>query len=129
MDLLAQAEALQSEALQVLEDLSLETAFPTFGPPQVVGSALSGLMTYRDLDVVFTAPSATAAEVLEGLARIATRPGLLAVDFADERDDRRPTPAITDERFYAVLTYRNWKVDLTFWLRTVDELTEFLKGR
>lgn len=120
MDLLAQAEALQSEALQVLEDLSLETAFPIFGPPQVVGSALSGLMTYRDLDVVFTAPSATAVEVLQGLARIAARPGLLAVDFADERGDRRPTPAITDERFYAVLTYRNWKVDLTFWLHAID---------
>jgi hypothetical protein len=119
MDLLAQAKALQSEALQVLEDLSLETAFPTFGPPQVVGSALSGLMTLRDLDVVFDAPSATAAEVLEGLARIATRPGLLSATFHDERDDRRPTPALTDERFYAVLDYRGWKVDLTFWLHVI----------
>ena len=124
MDLTARAEALQAEAQLVLEQLSLETAFPTFGPPQVVGSALSGLMTYRDLDVTFTAPSATASEVLHGLAAIATHPGLLAADFHDERADRRPTPRITDERFYAVLRYEGpgglWKVDLTFWLHAID---------
>ncbi|MFC5261369.1 hypothetical protein ACFPJ1_04535 [Kribbella qitaiheensis] len=119
MDLLARAEALQAEGLHVLEDLDLETAFPTFGPPQLVGSVLSGLITYRDLDVTFTAPAATASEVLHGLATIATRPGLLTADFRDERADRRPTPAITDERFYAVLTHHTWKIDLTFWLHDI----------
>lgn len=119
MDLLAHAEALQAEGVRVLADLDLETAFPTFGPPQLVGSVLSGLITYRDLDVTFTAPGATASEVLRGLATIATRPGLLAADFRDERADRRPTPAITDERFYAVLTHHTWKIDLTFWLHDV----------
>jgi hypothetical protein len=122
MDLAARAESLQTEALDVLRALELETAFPIFGPPQLVGSALSGLMTYRDLDVTFTAPTATASEVLRGLAVIATRPGLLAADFRDERADRRPTPSLTDERFYAVLRYAApaglWKVDLTFWLHT-----------
>lgn len=100
MDLAARAEALQAEALDVLRLLDLETAFPTFGPPQLVGSALSGLMTYRDLDVTFTAPSATAAEVLQGLATIATRPGLLAADFHDERADRRPTPSASKASWY-----------------------------
>ena len=43
------------------------------------------------------------------------------MDFRDERGDRRPTPAITDERFYAVLQVNGrWKVDLTFWLHVVD---------
>lgn len=124
MDLLARAEALQADALDVLRLLDLEAAFPTFGPPQLVGSALSGLMTYRDLDVIFTAPAATAAEVLHGLATIASRPGLLTADFRDERADRRPTPRLTDERFYAVLRYEGsgglWKVDLTIWLHAID---------
>ena len=124
MDLVARAEALQAEALDVLRLLDLEAVFPTFGPPQLIGSALSGLMNYRDLDITFTAPEATASEVLEGLARIATRPGLLAADFTDERADRRPTPRLTDERFYAVLRYEGpgglWKVDLTVWLHAID---------
>ena len=63
------------------------------------------------------------SEVLRGLAVIATRPGLLAADFRDERADRRPTPSLTDERFYAVLSYESpaglWKIDLTFWLHDI----------
>ena len=123
MDLVARAEALQAEAHDVLARLELETAFPSFGPAELIGSARSGLMAWRDLDVMFTAPAATAAEVLGGLAVIARRRGLLAVDFQDERGDRRPTPALTDERFYAVLRYAGpaglWKVDLTFWIHAV----------
>lgn len=123
MDLVARADALQAEAHDVLELLDLATAFPSFGPAELIGSARSGLMAWRDLDVMFTAPAATATDVLAGLAVIARRPGLLAADFRDERADRRPTPAITDERFYAVLRYAGprglWKVDLTFWLHAV----------
>jgi hypothetical protein len=123
MSLAERADALQAEAHQVLDQLDLKSAFPTFGPPQLIGSALSGLMVWRDLDVMFTAPSATASEVLAGLAVIAERPGLLAADFHDERAERRPTPALTDERFYAVLRYQAghglWKVDLTIWLHAI----------
>ena len=119
MSLVERAQALQDEARQVADRLRLETAFPW--QPQVIGSALSGLMVVRDLDVMFDAPDATAAEVLEGLAAIARRVDTLDVDFRDERGDRRPTPAITDERFYAVLQVDGlWKVDLTFWLHVVE---------
>jgi hypothetical protein len=120
MDLLAHAEVLQAEALDVLRKLDLDRAFPSFGPPMLIGSARSGLMVLRDLDVMFTAPDATAAEVLAGLADIAQRVDLLSVDFRDERGERRPTPQLTDERFYAVLQYADWKVELTIWLHAVE---------
>ncbi|WP_328330802.1 hypothetical protein OHA70_09740 [Kribbella sp. NBC_00382] len=120
MDLIARAEALQAEAHAVLRKLDLERAFPSLGPPLLIGSARSGLMVLRDLDVMFTAPAAKASEVLTGLADIAARVELLSVDFRDERGDRRPTPQLTDERFYAVLDHANWKVDLTIWLHAVD---------
>jgi hypothetical protein len=120
MDLLAQAEALQAEALDLLRKLNLERAFPSLGPPLLIGSARSGLMVLRDLDVMFTAPAATASEVLAGLADIAQRVDLLSVDFRDERADRRPTPQLTDERFYAVLQHADWKIELTIWLHAVD---------
>ncbi|MFG1816399.1 hypothetical protein ACGFIF_21765 [Kribbella sp. NPDC049174] len=118
MSLLEQAQALQNEARQLADQLQLDTAFPW--QPQLIGSALSGLMVVRDLDVMFDAPDATPARVLEGLATLAHRVDLRTVDFRDERGDRRPTPAITDERFYAVLHTPTWKVDLTFWLHVVD---------
>jgi hypothetical protein len=120
MDLIARAEALQAEAHDVLRKLELEQAFPSFGPPLLIGSARSGLMVLRDLDVMFSAPEATASEVLAGIADIAARVELLSADFRDERGDRRPTPQLTDERFYAVLQYAGWKVELTIWLHVLE---------
>jgi hypothetical protein len=129
MSLLDEAQVLQDEAHDLLDQLALETAFPW--PPQLIGSALSGLMVVRDLDVMFDAPDATAAAVLEGIGRLAKRVDLRSADFRDERGDRRPTPAITDERFYAVLHTPTWKIDLTFWLHVVERphVTDALRLR
>lgn len=118
-DLFERAKTLQTEAYDVLTHLDLAAAFPTFGPPAVIGSALSGLMVWRDLDLMFDAPSATLAEIFQGLAHLSEQPGLLAADVRDERADRRPTPAVTDERFYVVLDYLDWKIDLTIWLHAI----------
>lgn len=118
-DLVEQARALQAEAWELFERLDLHTAFP-FGPPHVIGSARSGLMTLRDLDVIQDAPQATPADILTGLAILSRRVDLLSADFRDERGPRRPTAARTDERYYTVLQVGLWKVDLTFWLHVVD---------
>ena len=123
-ELLQRARALQAEAVDLLVRLDLEAAFPGFGAAEPVGSVASGLMVWRDLDVVFSAPHATAAAVFEGLARLAARPGLLAVDFRDERGERRPTERPADERYYLVCSCQGpsgrWKVDITVWLHAVD---------
>jgi len=70
-----------------------------------------------------------AATILNGLITLDRRVPLRAVDFRDERADRRPTPALTDERFYAVLHTGTWKIDLTFWLHVVPRphVTEALR--
>jgi hypothetical protein len=118
MSLLERAEALQAEAQELFDRLDLGTAFPW--EPVLIGSALSGLMVDRDLDVMFDAPDATAATILTGLITLDRRVALRSVVFRDERGDQRPTPAMTDERFYAVLHTDTWKIDLTFWLHVVD---------
>ncbi|WP_327638571.1 hypothetical protein OHB24_09425 [Kribbella sp. NBC_00482] len=118
MSLVDRAHALQTEAQQLFTRLDLGTAFPW--EPALIGSALSGLMVDRDLDIMFDAPDATAATVLAGLTTLAQHVALRSVDLRDEREDRRPTPAITDERFYAVLHTQAWKIDLTFWLHVVE---------
>lgn len=118
MSLVDQAQALQAEAQSLFTQLDLGTAFPW--QPILIGSALSGLMVDRDLDIMFDAPDATATTVLTGLTTLTQRVDLRNIDFYDERADRRPTPAITDERFYAVLHTDTWKIDLTFWLHVAD---------
>jgi hypothetical protein len=122
--LLTRAMALQAEAARVLDDAALDAAFSGFGRMELVGSAVSGLMVWRDLDVMFTAPDASAAQVLAALARLAAGGRLLAADFRDERGPRRPTAATSDERFYVVCGYDwpagKWKIDITVWLHAVD---------
>jgi hypothetical protein len=123
-ELLARADALRAEAAAVLAAADLPGAFADLGPIEVIGSFVSGLMVWRDLDVMLTAPAATASTVLAAVARLAAGGRLLAADFRDERGQRRPTPALTDERYYVVCRYDApagpWKIDLTVWLHPTD---------
>ncbi|MEU4190295.1 hypothetical protein AB0E69_00200 [Kribbella sp. NPDC026611] len=118
MTLVEQAKALQTEARHLFSHLDFPAAFPW--QPVLIGSALSGLMVDRDLDVMFDAPDANTPTILHGLTTLSRQVDLRTADFRDERADRRPTPAITDERFYVVLHTPTWKIDLTFWLHITD---------
>ncbi|NIK55791.1 hypothetical protein [Kribbella shirazensis] len=118
MSLVDRAQALQAEAQELYRRLGLRTAFPW--EPVLIGSALSGLMVDRDLDVMFDAPDANTATILHGLIALDRAVEIRSVDFRDERGNRRPTPALTDERYYAVLHTDTWKIDLTFWLHVVE---------
>jgi hypothetical protein len=122
--LLERAVALTAEAVELVDRIDLTSHFKAFGDPVVIGSAISGLMVTRDLDVMFTAPKATPFEVFVALAGISGDGRLLTADFRDERGDRRPTSTITDERLYVVGEYllgaQIWKVEITIWLHAVD---------
>jgi hypothetical protein len=123
-ELLAQAASLRAEAGAVLAAADLPAAFAGLGPVQVIGSYRSGLMVWRDIDVMLTAPAATATAVLAGVAGLAAGGRLVSADFRDERGPRRPTPSPQDERYYVVCRYDwpagLWKIDITVWLHAVD---------
>lgn len=58
----------------------------------VVGSYLSGLMSWRDLDLCLLAGVDYApADVLELLKRVAELPGFVGLSYRDERGERYPT--------------------------------------
>jgi hypothetical protein len=123
-ELIDQASRLRVEAGEVLAAADLPAVLADIGSVEVIGSYVSGLMVWRDLDVMVTAPAATAAGVLAAAARLAAGGRLVGVDFRDERGERRPTPAWTDERYYVVCRYDwpagVWKIDITVWLHAVD---------
>ena len=54
-DLLAQQTALQEEARQVLAELDLAALVADIGPLLLAGSFVSGLMCWRELDVMVLA--------------------------------------------------------------------------
>jgi hypothetical protein len=69
-ELLTRQAVLQAEAAQVLVVLNLDALFGDVGPVLVVGSYVSGLMCWRDLDVCLLAGvEFSPADVLELLKR------------------------------------------------------------
>lgn len=108
---MASPEELQAEArsvLALLEPLGVLT--PT-------GSFVSGLMVWRDLDVMLAGgPEFGPADVVALLGRAVTIPGLSGFAYRDERAERSPTGKPRDERHLVTFTVGEWRVDLSIWL-------------
>jgi hypothetical protein len=121
-ELLARQEALQAEAAQVLAELDLDRLFGDVGPVLVVGSYLSGLMCWRDLDVCLLAGSeCSPSDILELLKRVVELPGFVGFSYRDERGERCSTGEARDERYHVPfdldIGQGRWRIDLSVWLR------------
>jgi hypothetical protein len=124
--LLRQQRALQDEAAAVIAELDLGRRLNTFGPAHMTGSFVSGLMVWRELDIMFLGgPDLSPTDVLAGLARLVALPGIVGFEYVDERGHRSPTGQPRDERFHVSVTYLRsgdtWRLDLTFWLHDAHE--------
>jgi hypothetical protein len=121
-ELLARQAALQAEAAQVLAELDLDGLFGDVGPVLVVGSYLSGLMCWRELDVCLLAGvECSPSDVLELLKRVVELPGFVGFTYRDERGQRCPTGQARDERYHVPFDldvgHGRWRIDLSVWLR------------
>jgi len=119
--LLARQAALQSEATRVLLELDLVERLAAAGVVEQIGSSVSGLMVWRDLDLSVTGPEMTLERILDALRPVVLDPGVLQVLYRRETGPRSPTGRPADERHYFVLRYQTaagdeWKIDLSFWL-------------
>jgi hypothetical protein len=120
-ELSARQCALQEEAREVLARLDLATLVADIGPLLVTGSFVSGLMCWRDLDVmVLAGDDFLPREVLRLLQRIVDRTGATDLEYHDERGPRCVTGQVRDERYHLPFTVNRagqvWRIDLTLWL-------------
>jgi hypothetical protein len=120
-ELFARQAALQAEATQVLGELDLDRLFADVGPVVVVGSYLSGLMCWRDLDLCLLAGvDCSPSDVLELLKRVVELPGFVGFSYRDERGERCPTGEARDERYHVPfdldIGHGRWRIDLSVWL-------------
>jgi len=120
-DLLARQSALQDEAQEVLADLDLAGLLGDIGPLLVTGSYVSGLMCWRELDVmVLVGAQFSPQDVMGVLARIVGRAEVTDLQYRDERGPRCGTGQVRDERYHVPVTVqhggRGWQIDLTLWL-------------
>ncbi|GAA4674740.1 hypothetical protein [Phytohabitans rumicis] len=130
--------ALQTEADELLAGLDLTTLVADIGAPLLTGSYVSGLMCWRDLDVMLlVGPGFTPGDALGLLRRFVDHPGVVGFDYRDERGTRSPTGTARDERYHLVISVdhagETWRLDLTLWLNdphtNVTEWHEALRDR
>ena len=125
-DLLARQSMLQDEAQEVLAGLDLAALVADIGPLQVTGSFVSGLMCWRELDVIVLADrDFPPRDVMGLLTRIVRRTGVIGIEYRDERGPRCVTGQVRDERYHVTLTVehagRRWQIDLTLWLHDLHQ--------
>jgi len=120
-ELAARQSALQAEAGEVLAGLNLAALVADIGPLLLTGSFVSGLMAWPELDVmVLVGEEFRPADVLELMQQVVGRPGVVGLEYRDERGARCLTGQLRDERYHVPVTVdragRRWRVDLTLWL-------------
>jgi hypothetical protein len=117
----ARQTQLQAEADALRRQWRLDEVLSRIGPVHYTGSYVSGLMVWRDLDVMVLVPSGFGLPDLVGLlADLVALPGLAGFDVHDERGPRSPTGQRRDERWHLPLLTDSasgaWRIDLTLWL-------------
>jgi hypothetical protein len=132
--LLRRQDALQAQARRVIADLDLFDVLRGAGEPQQIGSSVTGLMVWRDIDVNVVAPGCAVAHALATMRPLFTHPRVTQVRYLNESGAFNQTGLPRDERYYFALYYRpdarspdagqsdaiaEWKIDISFWLQEV----------
>lgn len=111
------AELIERQAALQAEGAGLLSRLDRLGRLAPTGSFVSGLMVWRDLDVMLLGgPAFGPIDVLALLGRAVELPGLTGFEYRDERGPRSPTGERRDERFHLALRVGEWRVDLSIWL-------------
>ena len=120
-ELLHRQATLQAEATQVIAALDLLALLARAGRVEQIGSSVSGLMVWRDLDFNIVAPRLTRAGLADTLRPLLTNPQIIDLHYQQEIGPRSLSGTPHDDRYYVVLRHltdegQDWKIDLSFWL-------------
>jgi hypothetical protein len=111
--LLARQAALQREAATFVRELGLIEMLGRAGRVLQLGSAVTGLMVWRDLDFGVDAPGLTTEAAWETLLPVLGRCSSLRYTYDHE-----------DQRHYFVMRIEAWKVDVSLWFAGVPSAVE-----
>ncbi len=119
-ELLRRQDTLQAAARQVIADLDLPALLARAGRPHQIGSSVSGLMVWRDLDFSVVCPGLTGERLVDTLRPLLAHPRVTRLDYRNETGPRSPSGRPEDQRYYVVLHYEtdagdDWKIDLSLW--------------
>jgi hypothetical protein len=119
-ELYARQETLQREARTLVAELDLLTTLAQVGPAHQLGSSISGLMVWRDLDfIIMCDPALDMTQVVKAVYPLLTHPRTVAQHYANERGPFNPHADPASDRYYFVFHHKTaqgqtWKIDLSF---------------
>ena len=121
LDLLRRQDALQAEARRVVAEFDLVPLLSRAGRVEQVGSSVSGLMVWRDLDFSVLCRDLTAERAFEAIRPLLTHPRVTQFDYRNQTGHRAPPVIRGDERYYfsahcETVAGEDWKIDVSFWL-------------
>ena len=120
-ELLERQAALQTEGRYFAAEHGIEHLLESLGRVIPVGSAVSGLMVWRDLDYMVDARGAAAADAWDRLRTLVH--ACQELRYVDETGDRvRETKPF--ERHYFIFRLAGWKLDISVWTNGSPEKVE-----
>jgi hypothetical protein len=120
-ELLHRADLLQVAATEVIADLDLPALLGQLGYVEHLGSSVSGLMVWRDIDFAVRCRDLTPGRAWDALRPLLAQPRLMRLNYWNEAGERSPTGRADDQRDYFVVYVASaagdeWKIDLSLWL-------------
>jgi hypothetical protein len=118
--LLERQDALQSEANQLVESLDLPSMLGRAGRFERLGSSVSGLMAWRDLDLGVSCGVLGAERAWETMVPLAAHPRTTRLSYRNEVGPLAPPELRGYGRYYFVAYHqteagREWKIDVSLW--------------
>jgi hypothetical protein len=120
-ELIERQDTLQAEAWRTLAALDLEAALAPIGLMEVIGSLATGLMVWRDIDLLVIAPGLSTSVAHEAMARYFGHPKIGAIRYRYDYAAQNPANDPNDDRYYYALFYQGaggheWKIDISIWI-------------
>src|SRR5919112_1421720 len=90
-ELLRRADLLQAEAAEVIAELDLVALLGRVGHVEHLGSSVSGLMVWRDIDLAVRCRDLTPGRAWDALRPLLSQSGLMRLNYCNEAGERSPT--------------------------------------
>jgi hypothetical protein len=118
--LLERQDALQTEANRLVESLDLPSMLGRAGRFERLGSSVSGLMAWRDLDLGVSCGALGPDRAWETMVPLAAHPRTTRLSYRNEIGPLAPPELRGYGRYYFVVRHqteagREWKIDVSLW--------------
>src|SRR5215207_7291833 len=118
--LLEQQDILQDEANRLVEQLDLPTLLGRAGRFERLGSSVSGLMVWRDVDLGVSCGQLSPEQAWDAMLPLAVHPRTARLDYRNEIGGLAPHELKGYGRYYFVARHETdagdeWKIDVSLW--------------